>query len=76
MLKGFEGYYPPDFDKLWNEATFVFDTNVLLDLYRSSPKYRKEMLDILDILEGRIWIPHQFFFEYHRHKGDHLRQYR
>ena len=68
MLKGFEGYYPPDFDKLWDEATFVFDTNVLLDLYRSSPNSRKEMLDILESLHGRIWIPHQFFHEYHRNK--------
>ncbi len=68
MLKGFEGYYSPDFDKLWEEATFVFDTNVLLDLYRYSPNSRKELLDILENLEGRIWIPHQFFLEYHRNK--------
>ena len=68
MIKGFEGYYPPDFDKLWNEATFVFDTNVLLDLYRSSLMFRNEMLDILESLKGRIWIPHQFFFEYHKNK--------
>ena len=69
MLKGFEGYYQPDFDKLWNDAIFVFDTNVLLDLYRSSPKSRKEMIDILEGLDGRIWIPHQFFHEYHNHKA-------
>ena len=68
MLKGFEGYYPPDFEKLWKEAVFVFDTNVLLDLYRYSPNSRKELLDILEGLQGRIWIPHQFFFEYHKHK--------
>ena len=68
MLKGFEGYYEPDFDKLWNEATFVFDANVLLDLYRSSPKSRKEMLDILESLDSRLWIPHQFLYEYHRNK--------
>ena len=69
MLKGFEGYYQPDFDKLWNDAIFVFDTNVLLDLYRSSPKSRKEMIDILEGLDGRIWIPHQFFHEYHNQKA-------
>ncbi len=68
MLKGFEGYYPPDFDKLWKEAVFVFDTNVLLDLFRYSPETRKELLDILEGLDDRIWIPHQFFFEYHKHK--------
>lgn len=68
MLKGFEGYYPPDFVKLWKEAVFVFDTNVLLDLYRYSPNSRKELLDILEGLDDRIWIPHQFFFEYHKNK--------
>lgn len=68
MLKGFEGYYPPDFKRLWKEAVFVFDANVLLDLFRYSPKTRKELLDILEKLDDRIWIPHQFFYEYHRNK--------
>ena len=68
MLKGFEGYYPPDFDKLWKKAVFVFDTNGLLDLFRYSPETRKELLDILEELDDRIWIPHQFFYEYHRNK--------
>ena len=68
MIKGFEGYYPPDFDKLWKKAIFVFDTNVLLDLFRYSPNTRKELLDILEKLDNRIWIPHQFFYEYHRNK--------
>lgn len=68
MIKGFEGYYPPDFDRLWNEAIFIFDTNVLLDLFRYSPNTRKELLDILEKLDDRIWIPHQFFYEYHRNK--------
>lgn len=68
MIEGFEGYYPPNFDKLWEKALFVFDTNVLLDLFRYSPKTRKELLDILEKLGDRIWIPHQFFYEYHRNK--------
>ncbi len=68
MIKGFEGYYPPDFDKLWAEAVFVFDTNVLLDLFRYSQNTRKELLEILEKLDDRIWIPHQFFYEYHRNK--------
>ena len=68
MIKGFEGYYPPDFNKLWNEAVFVFDTNVLLDLFRYSQNSRKDLLGILEKLDDRIWIPHQFFYEYHRNK--------
>ena len=67
MLKGFEGYYKPDFKKLWGEATFVIDANVLLNLYRSSPQSRAEMLGVLESLADRLWIPHQFMAEYHRH---------
>ena len=68
MIKGFEGYYDPDFDKLWNEAVFVFDANVLLDLFRYSENTRNELLDILTNLKDRIWIPYQFMYEYHRNK--------
>ena len=65
MIKGFEGYYRPDFDMLQEEAIFVFDANVLLDLFRFSPSARKELIEILESLVGRIWIPYQFLYEYH-----------
>lgn len=66
-MKDFEGYYLPDFDKLWDEATFVFDTNVWLDLYRFSQETSEDLFDILEQLkgDGRIWIPYQFAYEYH-----------
>jgi len=63
----FPEYYQPtqkDFDKLWEEAVFVFDANVLLDIYRFSPKASDELLKIIVGLENRIWIPHQFAYEY------------
>ena len=68
MMKGFEGYYEPDFKQLWQDAVFVFDANVLLDLFRYSDVARKELLDILESLRDRIWIPHQFLLEYHQNK--------
>lgn len=37
MKSKFRGYYKPtdeEFDTLWKNAVFVFDTNVLLNLYR------------------------------------------
>ena len=37
-----------DFESLWNDATFVFDTNVLLDLYRVSRPTAKDYLDTLE----------------------------
>ena len=36
MKKMFPGYYLPseeDFESLWKEGLFIFDTNVLLDMY-------------------------------------------
>ena len=71
MRDKFSEYYLPDFEQLWNTAIFVFDANVLLDLYETSTSASKEFLTILDGLknmpgEDRIWMPHQFALEYHR----------
>ena len=40
-----------DLTDLWNSATFVFDTNFLLDLYRVSHSTAKDFLNILEHLE-------------------------
>ena len=66
-----EYYSSPNFNELWKSAVLVFDANVLLDLYRLSPRTSMELLGILENLsnEGRIWIPHQFAYEYHKNLG-------
>jgi len=36
MRELFKGYHQPDaseFERLWHEGTFVFDANVLLNMY-------------------------------------------
>jgi len=43
---------------LWDTATFVFDTNVFLNLYRYSQKTRDALLDAMTQLEDRIWMPY------------------
>ncbi|WP_437740641.1 PIN domain-containing protein [Sorangium sp. So ce302] len=71
MKKLFPGSYPlkdEDFKVLWSEGMFVFDTNMLLNVYRYSEEARKEFLDLLSSPEvaPRIWIPYQVACEYHR----------
>lgn len=69
MQKSFKEYYPltpREKQKIWNEAVFVFDANVLLDLYRYSEDTRKNFLDTIEKMKDQIWIPHQFAFEYQR----------
>ena len=70
MKDMFPEYYRPseeDFAKLWEEAIFVFDANVLLDIYRYSPQTSNELIEIIQNLENRVWLPYQFAFEYHKH---------
>lgn len=55
-----------DFKKLWNEGVFVFDSNVLLDLYRLPVTARKDLISILesDKFKDRIWIGFQVILEF------------
>lgn len=50
--------------ELWNSATFVFDTNVFLNLYRYSNKTRDQLLDSFEWLKTRIWMPYQVASEF------------
>lgn len=57
---------PREFKELWNNGTFVFDTNVLLDIYRLPDASSKDLLTILHHKEVRdkIWVPFQAYLEY------------
>ena len=63
----FPGHYKPskeEFQKLWTEYVFVFDTNILLNVYRYSEKTRERLFEILGLLQDRIWLPYQVAYEY------------
>lgn len=49
---------------VWDSAIFVFDTNVLLNLYRYSSKTRDIFLQALDEFKDRVWIPRQVAEEF------------
>jgi predicted nucleic acid-binding protein len=67
MRNQFPGYYNPteeEFKKLWENCIFSFDTNILLNVYRYSPKSRERLFEVWRNLNERIWIPHQVALEY------------
>lgn len=67
MKDSFHEYYAPDgaeLEGLWKTAVFVFDTNVLLNLYRYTASTRDQLLNILESLKERAWVPHQAALEY------------
>jgi len=55
-------------EELWETSVFVFDTNVLLNLYRYSAKTRETLLTAIQSLQDRIWIPYQVAYEFMRRR--------
>ncbi len=75
MKKSFPGYYSPtsqELKVLWSKGVFVFDTNVLLHLYRVPKAARNQMISVLTALKGRVWIPRHVGIEYQRRRLDEV----
>lgn len=55
---------------LWNSAVVVFDTNILLDIYKYERKLRNKWLKIFELLkaEDQLWMPYQVGLEFHRNR--------
>lgn len=51
-------------EELWKKAIFVFDTNILLNLYRYSKDTRETLFGSLEYLKERIWLPYQVVYEF------------
>lgn len=67
----FPGYCKPSEDeikKIWDEAIFYFDANVLLNLYRYSEDTQEAILNLINKLKNRVCLPHQAGLEYHRNR--------
>lgn len=71
MQKMFKDYYDlkdKDYNDIWSNCLFVVDANVLLNLYRYSEATQKELLNILQKLSDKLWLPHQVALEYHSNR--------
>ena len=66
--KGFRQLSDADFKRLWETALFVFDANVLLNLYRYQSSTRDDLLKVLEKLGDRIWIPYHVGLEFERNR--------
>lgn len=63
-IKEYIEYSNEEKRNLWDTATFVFDTNIFLNLYRYSNKTRNQLLESLECLKTRIWMPYQVALEF------------
>jgi hypothetical protein len=73
MKELFKGFYTPSDTKIkeiWseNKTLFVFDTNVLLNLYSYTETTRNDFFQIIDKISDRVWIPYHVGLEYQRNR--------
>lgn len=71
MRNKFKEYYRPtgdEFRVIWDNSLFVFDTNMLLHIYRYSEPTRSLFVAILQMLNERIWIPYRIGYEFYRQR--------
>ena len=71
----FPGFYQrteEEISKLWQEGIFVFDTNMLLNVYRYTEKTRERYFEVLQRLkmQNQLWIPYQVAYEYQDRRMD------
>lgn len=57
-----------DIQSLWDGAIFVFDTNVLLNLYRYSDATSNKFIQLISDLDSRIWLPFQVGLEFNKNR--------
>ncbi len=71
MKELFPGYYRKTEDELnqiWENGIIMFDTNVLLNLYRYSKETRKTILQLIEQFSQQIYLPHQAALEYNKNR--------
>ncbi|MFF7042354.1 PIN-like domain-containing protein [Streptomyces massasporeus] len=57
-----------DYRRLFNDGIIVVDTNVLINLYRSNGRTRRDTLAVLRRLQNQLWVPHQVLSEFWRNR--------
>ena len=71
MKKQFAAYYElPEtrIKEIWEKALIVFDTNVLLNLYRYKEETRNQFIKVIEFYGDRLWLPYQVGMEYHNRR--------
>ena len=68
MKKEYFGFYQPsnsEIDIMWKKGYYVLDANALLNIYRYSDNTRKDMLQVVDSIKERLFMPYQVGYEFH-----------
>lgn len=67
-FKGLNLYSKESYEDIWENATIVLDTNILLNLFRYSKDTRKKFFTVLNSYKSRLWLPYQVIREYYKNR--------
>lgn len=59
-------------EELWQNGLITFDTNVFLNLYRYSNETRNEIIKIMHLLSGRLFLTHQVTIELNKNRLNNI----
>lgn len=71
MKKTFREQFALEQEKIqviWKNALVVFDTNILLNLYRYNKETCDDLLKYMKTFTDRLWMPFQVGWEYHNNR--------
>lgn len=72
-FKGLNDLTKKELDDLLKSGTIVFDTNVLLDLYRLSNPSREDWLKTLASIKDRVFMPYRIGYEFIKNRQSVIR---
>lgn len=67
-IQEYLNYTDEEKKELWDHATFVFDTNVYLNLYRYTSRTRKLLISSFEKLQDRLWMPNHVAHEFMKNR--------
>lgn len=73
MKEIFKEYFAPTEEEkrdIWENATIVFDTNILFNLYRYTAETRENLLAVMEAYRDKLWLPYQVGYEYFNKRRD------
>jgi len=59
---------PEEYKEQWKNSLIVFDTNVLLSLYYYSSETKTSILDTMEDIKERLWLPYQVGKEFYTNR--------
>lgn len=76
-FKEYHQFTEQEFQQLWKNCLFVFDTNTLLNMYRYSRKTVDIYFKVLKELKSKrqLWIPYQVGYEFYENRIDVISEY-